>query len=303
MKAQKQHVRRSALLFFVILLINCLIPSGVCADTGPKPSVQIQFQDMGDELCYGTLLSESISTGPATAWDGSSPYESWQYGEDGKEIWEAFVSYKDTNGFYFLQEWWECSESKCLNWGYYPPNPFKILLYYPKTNTFAVSEICQRYAFDSYYTVDMRGVAASRENETIALPQPQRSYDYTWEMISLLIRILITILLEIVMAVVCGFREKKVLRLIIGINILTQTVLNAALNMVNYLHGYQAFVLQYIIFEILVFVLEAILYCIFFPKVSERKFTQDRIIGYAFLANLLSFAGGMLIAKAIPGIF
>ena len=198
MKAQKQHVRRSALLFFVILLINCLMPSGACADTGPKPSVQIQFQNMGDELCYGTLLSESISTGPATAWDGSSPYESWQYGEDGKEIWEAFVSYKDTNGFYFLQEWWECSESKCLNWGYYPPNPFKILLYYPKTNTFAVSEICQRYAFDSYYTVDMRGVAASRENETIALPQPQRSYDYTWEMISLLIRILITILLEIV---------------------------------------------------------------------------------------------------------
>ena len=102
MKAQKQHVRRSALLFFVILLINCLIPSGVCADTGPKPSVQIQFQNMGDELCYGTLLSESISTGPATAWDGSSPYESWQYGEDGKEIWEAFVSYKDTNGWFFF---------------------------------------------------------------------------------------------------------------------------------------------------------------------------------------------------------
>ena len=187
----------------------------------------------------------------------------------GKKSGKPLYLIKDTNGFYFLQEWWECSESKCLNWGYYPPNPFKILLYYPKTNTFAVSEICQRYAFDSYYTIDMRGVTASRENETIALPQPQRSYDYTWEMISLLIRILITILLEIVMAVVCGFREKKVLRLIIGINVLTQTVLNAALNMVNYLHGYQAFVLQYIFFEILVFVLEAILYCIFFPKVSS----------------------------------
>ena len=304
MNLQKQHLRHSFFLIFLLLFLAAwLMPAAAYADTGPKPSIRIEFQNMDNELCYGTLLSESDSTGPASAWDGSSPYESWQYGEEGRPIWEAFVSYEDPDGFYFLQEWWECSESKRLDWTYFPPDPFKILLYYPETDTFAVSEICQSYAFDSYYTIDMKDVCGNDGKTAVNLPEPQKSYDYTWEIVSLICRILITITLEAAVAFALGFREKRLLRLIIGVNILTQTVLNTALNLINYLHGYQAFVLQYILLEILVFVLESILYCVFFPKVSQRKFTQDRIIGYAFLANLISFAGGMLIAKVLPGIF
>ena len=40
------------------------------ADTGPKPSVRITFTGLGDRLCYGTLLSETKSTGPASIWNG-----------------------------------------------------------------------------------------------------------------------------------------------------------------------------------------------------------------------------------------
>ena len=41
---------------------------------------------------------------------------------------------------------------------YYPPPKFKILLYYPETETFVSSGIYERYAFDTYYTVDMNGM-------------------------------------------------------------------------------------------------------------------------------------------------
>ena len=57
-------------LTYLILSFLC-ISMTVRADMGPKPSVQITFKGLGDELCYGTLLSKDISTGPSTAWDGT----------------------------------------------------------------------------------------------------------------------------------------------------------------------------------------------------------------------------------------
>ncbi len=52
------------------ILSFSIFPLTARADTGPKPSVRITFKNMGDEVCYGTLLSETDSTGPASAWDG-----------------------------------------------------------------------------------------------------------------------------------------------------------------------------------------------------------------------------------------
>lgn len=55
------------------------------------------------ETYYGTLLSESMSTGPASAWDGTEADARYPDGE--YEIWKAFTQYEDTDGFYFLQVW------------------------------------------------------------------------------------------------------------------------------------------------------------------------------------------------------
>ena len=139
-------------------------PMTANADMGPKASVRIQFEHMGDELCYGTLLSKEKSTGPASAWDGRTESAQKEYMDPG--IWEIFVNYKDPDGYYFLQRSWKVSESKELAWTYYPPGDFKILLYYPETETFVSSGIYARYAFDTYYTVDM-GAAAEGGNRVL----------------------------------------------------------------------------------------------------------------------------------------
>lgn len=291
----KSHIICFTLTFAVLLSALFIAPTAAFADTGPKPSVRISFQNMGNELCYGTLLSEYSSTGPSSAWDGVSPYTHYEYGEEGYPVWEAFVKYEDSDGFYFLQEWWECSETKNLNWTYYPPDRFKILLYYPNSDTFSVSEIYERYSFDSYFTVDM--------NASQSVLYAQESYDYTWESISLICRIVITILLEIAVAYCLGFREKRLISLIAAVNLLTQSVLNIALNLVNYMQGYQAFVFKYVIFEFAVFLIEAFIYARLFPKFSNSELNKKRIIIYALAANVVSFAGGMFIAKAVPGIF
>jgi len=266
-----------------------------CADIGPKASVQITFTGIEGETYYGTLLSQTRSTGPSSAWDGKSEYHHYQHGEEGRPIWEKFVSYQDGDGFYFLQEWWDCSETNQLRWTYRPPSVYKILLYFPESDSFLVSPIYEQYAFDSYYTVDLSDLS-----EPLAA---ERSYDFTWELISLVVRIVLTILLEVAVAWLFGFRKKELIRFIAAANILTQVVLNVALNVVNYHSGSLAYTLCYILFEMIVFVAEAVVFCALFDRFDPKEHKKGKIVCFALAANGLSFALGLWLSHLIPGIF
>ena len=68
---------------FLIAILICTMPLTAYADMGPKPSVHVDFINAPDEPFYGTLLSQHDSTGPASAWDGTSAYSHWAYGEAG----------------------------------------------------------------------------------------------------------------------------------------------------------------------------------------------------------------------------
>lgn len=297
-------------VFFILLL--CLLffapfpQITASADMGPKPSVRIAFEGLGEETCYGTLLSKNSSTGPSSAWDGDA--ESGRHkGNDeyydlDYEIWSAFVGYADTDGYYFLQEAWRVSETKNIGWTYYPPSSFKILLYFPERNVFAVSGIYERYAFDSYYTVDMTDIRLDEADSGQRLAA-ERSYDYTNEILSLLARILATVVIEIAIAWSFGLREKKQLWCLTGVNGATQIVLNVLLNAINYASGQFAFIAAYFLLEIIVFAVEAAVYALFMNRISVKQRRKRVYVGYAFVANAVSFIAGFGIALLIPGIF
>lgn len=302
-------------LMLCTVLVTALFPFTASADMGPKPSVNISFEGLGDELCYATLLSKRESTGPSSVWDGIE--ENAQHNENkgfdyvtlDYETWKAFAEYDDPDGYHFLQEGWLVNETKEFAWTYYPPDSFKILLYFPDSNIFVTSGIYERYAFDSYYTVDMTGIQPSVEGNNseypllIAEPMPvEKSYDYSKEIVLLVARIVLTIILETGIALLFGLTEKKVFLLIVAVNTVTQIILNVLLNIVNYKSGYMAFVLAYILFEIIVFVIEAVLYCSFIKKVSEQPKKQWVYIAYALVANLVSFGAGIVISVFLPAI-
>lgn len=302
-------------------VITCLILSFLCvsmtvrADMGPKPSVQIIFEGMGPEKCYGTLLSKDKSTGPSTAWDGTegdarhNENELYSYENLDYETWKAFVEYEDVDGFYFLQEGWQVNGTKKLDWVYYPPSTFKILLYYPSTGTFLVSDIYERYAFDSYYTVDMSKFYQPTEEtqEQSEVPEKlvlieekieaEKSYDYKNEIKWLIIRILATIIIELLIALFFEFIKKKELLLLAGVNIVTQVILNVLLNVIHYKSGAMAYVGGYIFFEIIVFTIEACIYCIYLRVLADKPKRKSYYVSYAFVANLISFLVGYFIAK------
>lgn len=310
------------------------------ADTGPKPSVHVTFENMGDELCYGTLLSKTPSTGPAGAWDGT---------EDGKPIfnganetvWRAFTEFKDEDGFYFLQWFRRADENKALNWTYYPPQTFKILLYYPDRATksgaadnsagastrdsettaasgaFCVSDVLKRYAFHSYYFVDMRNVQ-SETIGTIAKISATQGYDYSAEILGFFVRFIITLGAETLLALAFGLRTKRAFLTVLAANGVTQIALNLLLNVrLHFNNVYGVFPL-YFFAELFVFVAEAALYCFILGKrknggVSGSAdenggkaaivYSKKRLILYAFTANLISFCIGLPLAILLPAVF
>ena len=301
---KRMHVRLFMLLFYLIFAVTAL-PITANADMGPKPSVRIQFKNMGDDLCYGTLLSKEACTGPARVWDGTSRNE--QLYDLDRDIWKAFVDYKDPDGYYFLQRGWTVSETGEIAWTYYPPGNFKILLYYPETKTFVSSGIYERYAFDTYYTVDMEGVriGSVEYNEDLSTNErinAYRSYNYRKELLSLAVRILLTIAIEMAVALLFGFRQKKQLQILALVNITTQLLLNLLLNIIHYNAGPLIFIISYVFFEVIVFALEAGLYCKLLKKVSEKEENWYYIL-YSFVANSASFWVGYYLATVLPGIF
>ncbi len=264
------------------------------ADSGPKPSVNVEITGIDGEY-YVTLLSLYESTGPASVWDGTEEHKN-NYRLD-PVIWEKFAYYEDSDGFYFLQQAWKCEGHDTYEWGYYPPKTFKVLVYIPASDTFIASEICERYAFDSYFVME---VTADGANISAKIAQ---NYDYTAETLSLFMRVVLTIALEIAIALLFGYRARGELLLICITNIVTQIALNVTLNTVNFYSGEYAFSAWYIALEFAVFAAEAALYFALLPRFAKAEKKRSLGVVYSAAANTFSFVLGMFLAQVIPGIF
>ena len=88
-------MKRKVLVFLMCLVLLMAMPITASADMGPKPSVRIEFTGIEGVTYYGTLLSKSKSTGPASAWDGNPEYAYRQPEDDDYDIWLKFVEYEE----------------------------------------------------------------------------------------------------------------------------------------------------------------------------------------------------------------
>ncbi len=113
---------------------------------------------------------------------------------------------------------------------------------------------------------------------------------------------IITIIIEIVIALIFGLKHKKQLLLITGANAATQIILNVILNLSNYRSGSIAFILFYAMLELIVFAIEAVIYCIWLKKLSDNKKKNSFYIIYALVANIASFGIGLIISYFFPSI-
>lgn len=289
----------SALLLCAALLAAMVTTA--FADIGPKPSVRVDFVGSSGEPCYGTLLSKEKSTGPASAYEDRSDEIKTMYQDNrdmecdsaAAELWEAFQHYEDPDGFYFLQQWWTCTDGNQLAWTYYPPQTFKLLLYYPDTGEYRVSPVCERKQFHSLYEVDL-----SKEELSLT---PQ--YPAGRELATLLVRMVLTLALELLVAIPFGYRAPEQIKLLAVVNGITQLALNVSINLIDRFSGFYALILGYILLELLVFGAEAYAYVRLMPRYSSAQAEKGHPVLYALCANLVSFGAGLWLSLHFPNLF
>ena len=256
----------------IFILFSCFI-TPIHADSGPKPSISIDFKGINEEY-YVTLLSKQESYGPWSKQD--------EFNEDDavrKSIWEKFNNYEDE--FYFIGYFEECTKTHSFHWTYYPPETFKVLIYFPNSDSFVESEITEKYAFDSYYKFNI-------ENNEISMIQ---FYNYAKEIVSFIARVCITLAIELLLAYIFSLTKKEHTKIIVLTNIVTQVFLNIGLNIIIRLWGY-------VFLEAMIIVIEGLSYKYFIKDVKSGT-----IWLYAVIANILSFILGAMLSASIPILF
>ena len=288
----KKRVMTSVLL---LCLLFPLLAQPAAADCGPKPSIKITFQGLEGETYYVTLLSKAESTGPYSAGGDYDDY----LGD--RDIWEKFTGYQDTDGFYFLNYYEDCSQSNLFQWNYRPPDTFKILLYFPERDLFVSSgRAYSCYALDSCFTVDCRDL--SMEDVAVGMDlRAARTYDYNWEILSLILRMALTIAIELLIALLFRYTAGKQLGVIVLTNIGTQILLNVALGLLGFRDGYSAYALRYLGLELGIFLLEGAVYRRTLHRYRPARKGHPWL--YAFTANLLSFLTGVFLWFRFPDLF
>ena len=277
---------KKLLLCLCAMLVLCVSAK---ADSGPKPSVNVNVRGLDGERWYATLLSETDSTGPYYVFerfDKASPEERAE--KEANPAWRAFQQYEDADGYYFLQFTAEGAGDGVFRWTYYPPSRFKVLLYLPDTDAYVVSEVAERYAFDSYYAVDLSEAAGG-------VVPVVKSMDYKRELQGLALRVALTVAVELAVALAFGYRERRHYLTILWVNVLTQLLLNGALFAAARFGNARAAILFSLLpLELAVFLAEALLY---------RKTIGGKPFRYALAANAASFALGLWLAHLYPFMF
>lgn len=294
---------RSILTALLLLLPLAVMP--VSADVGPKPSVVVALDGLEGRTCWGTLLSQQEGTGPYGRF-----YEE-EAAEDPEEdrALRALLPLErmDSEGFHLLNFVKDCSDGE-FSWTYYPPHTYKIALWFPEEDALAVSGVYHRYAFDSYYRLDLSGVELMPggivELEAARL---QRDYPYGGSLLALAGRVALTLGAELLLALAFGLRTRQALKWVAVVNLATQLGLNLALELFTYcngaLEGMMAILALpvYLAAEAVVTLVELRIYRR--KLLGERGASGRRITAYTWTANLCSLLAGVLLSFRLPALF
>lgn len=297
--------KRWCSILTALLLLLPLTAMPVSADAGPKPSVVVALEGLEGRTCWGTLLSQQEGTGPYGRF-----YEE-EAAEDPAEdqALRALLPLErmDSEGFHLLNFVKDCSDGE-FSWTYYPPHTYKIALWFPEEDALAVSGVYHRYAFDSYYRLDLSGVELTPGGIVdLEAARLQRDYPYGASLLALAGRVALTLGAELLLALAFGLRTRQALKWVAVVNLATQLGLNLALELFTYcngaLEGMMAILALpvYLAAEVAVTLVELRIYRR--KLTGERGLSGRRITAYTWTANLCSFLAGVLLSFQLPALF
>ena len=173
-----------SLLLFLIIFSLVSKPQVVNADTGPKPSSFITIK--GIEGDYVSCFASKKADGP------NFTYQDYlEYGYDHPEY-NPIMEYEDDEGYKWITNYYICRGESTISFTYFCPSEFKIVIY-QNNELLIATEMLEMYAFSTYYEIDF-------STGTITTPEDikvTKTYDYTSEILNLILRIVLTLAIEI----------------------------------------------------------------------------------------------------------
>lgn len=277
--------KRIILLLSLFLLLPSFIQPAL-ADSGPKPTTTILFHGLDREDCYATLLADEPNIGP---WYVDQEYPEW-LAQDGisEALFQSFHDY-GVDDWYFVGLIFNLSENKELNWNYYPPNRFRVMLYFPGSERWVLSAPYDRYAFDSYYVAEYDGTSDGELTVTA---------DKTHWANVFLVRLAVTLIVELLIGMLFFLRTAKQFAVVSGTNLATQILLNLFLS-TSLAAGWFGTMVMYPAAELTVFLIEAGIYS---KTLCDERVGKRRLVLYALAANAASFFVGFLLPSMPHGI-
>ena len=283
----------------MVLILMAALGIYAFADFGPKPSVVVEFENAGDQEYYVTLVAKEDKLG--------GPY-SRVTAEDQPEtddiaIWNRLVAYEDPDGMVFAGNVQKLTGDGAYVWGYYPPSEFRVLIYFPDTDSFVESsEILEQYAFDSYYQMDFNDLPENWNDAVAAIPVT-RKYNLLWQITAFLLRLAVTVAVECLLAVLFGFKGKRQMLLVLAVNCATQLAMNLLI-LDESVGLFVFYVLQYALIEVGVILAEGLVYCLALPKLATPEQNRNiHPIAFAFFGNVASFSLGFLLSNWFSMLF
>jgi len=294
-------MRKMRLLVVGILLLTVLVSKAytVQADTGPKPTLEIIVENLDDSNYYLDLLGKEGEYVYFGATDGNKEYDNlhdqpiYKYDTDG---WKAIhMRTWVLNGELTGKPLETDSSGKVISmkhsFGYVGvPKEFKIII--QKTDgSLQVSDVIHNNHFNAVVHYDMK------QNKVLSISGNilKKGIEVNSKLLQdYFMRIVITLLIEIFIAIPFFYRHLRRIPVIAVVNFITQTLLTAGM-LFDYpiLHTFPfntGYIVVLLIGEIIVFLVEYLIYLKFFGKDEKRK-----TIAYTVIANLGSFIAGFLI--------
>lgn len=260
------------ILLILLMALVIMITSNITvnADMGPKPSIFIDI--VGIEGEYVAAFAAKKANGP------NYDYEHWL--KDGKTNpeYHPIMEYKDQEGFKWITRYYKCDGNSEIRFTYYAPSEFKIIIY-KDNELYKVTEAKKMYAFRTYFKIDF-----SKEDIKI-----KNTYPYYKEVLEFILRLAITLAVEIGLYFLFRLHTKRNFKIVMIVNIATQLLLNIIINLSTFYQGELYALIILILCELVIFIVEPIIYMIFM-----RKKNKLLIALYGILANILTFVIGFI---------
>ena len=269
--------KRMILCVLCLALLLPLTTVTAHADCTPKPSLNVKADDYED--IYIAILVPADQNGINSSVEPPDKSHFWN-----SVSYEAYVAFctADYGGLpYYFRGNAEVGE---ISWKYNCPEQFRIAIYCPEYQTLIYSEkVFSTYAFRSDFNLDLTHVDMTTSG--MADIRLRHDKDYGALIGGFLLRASLTLLIELAVAFLFGYWEKKYVRYILFVNLVTQVGLNALLSLWYLADGPFQAMLSLVFAEVIVLAVESVLYA---RSLRGKNRGAVRAVFYAIAANLAS---------------